>query len=349
MSEWYVIIQGQVRGPSATEAVLRYISTRNRSQTYVWRQGFDLWRLATDVPELCGAGAHPISRRYATQKYLVSALTVILLLGLAAGLLALAGPSKHDLALERQALNARGVDLLARIALGGSPLACLDGSASETIESSCEKLLFASPEQVAGAMAYVSAQVALLADYAALQRQTGGDEPAGLVNLRRVIEADRFGFVAEVLATREGCTPERCKTLALLNDARRVRANLLDRRFESYIDRYAADWPTGAHPLASRDADGALPASVSAPERSGTAVGSASLRNSLEPSAVAASTATSTPTPAGRPLRSDIFLPSSSSIPPVSIMAESAWPGPVDHAGPNKGPAPPNHPAPSAH
>jgi hypothetical protein len=338
MFEWYVAVGGQSRGPASTETVLAYLNTRDRGDIYVWQEGFDYWRLATDVPELRGANAPPASGSRAAQRYVVSALAGIVLLALPATLLLVGGSSKHDLALERQALDTRGVELLARIALPGSPLACLDGSTGETVEYFCEKLLFASPEQAAAAMAYVSAQLALFADYVALWRRTGR-EPAGLVNLRRVIEADRFGFVASVLATREGCTPERCKTLGLLNDARRVNANLLDRPFDSYIARYTADRPTGTpHPLASRDPDGAVAPTVLA---SGTSGAATALQHSLGSSAAAASTPTSMPTPPGRPLRSDIFLPSASSIPPISIMTtEPGAPGPTEHAGPNTGSAP---------
>jgi GYF domain 2 len=60
MSKWYVAVQGQARGPLTTEAVLAYLDTRNRAQIYVWRDGFDGWRLAKDVPELRGAGPPPV-------------------------------------------------------------------------------------------------------------------------------------------------------------------------------------------------------------------------------------------------------------------------------------------------
>jgi len=217
------------------------------------------------------------------------------------------GPSKQELAVERQALDARGVELMTRVALPGSPLACLSGRAGETVESSCEKLLFASPETTAAAVSYVSAQLALLADYAGLGRRAGMDEPAGLVNLRRLIEADRFGLVAQVLAGRDGCTASRCEALALLSDASRVRANLDERPFDFHVARYAPGWPSGA------------PAALAAVRTPG--------EESVGASLAAAPNATSVPAPTGRPLRSDIFLPSAASIPPVSIMsAEPAGP-----------------------
>jgi hypothetical protein len=223
------------------------------------------------------------------------------------------GPSRQDLAIDRQALDARGVELMTRVALPGSPLACLGGRAGEAVESSCEKLLFASPETAAAAVSYVSAQLALLADYTSLSRRARMDEPAGLVNLRRVIEADRFGLVAQVLAGRDGCTPNRCEALALLKDARRVRANLDERPFDFHVGLYSPGWPSGGSaPLASVRPDD----------------------ESVGSSVAAAPNPTSVPASTGRPLRSDIFLPSAASIPPVSIMSpEPAGPEGAEPSG----------------
>ena len=65
----------------------------------------------------------------------------------------------------------------------------------------------------------------------------------GLVKpLRRSLEADRFGFVAHVLAVRDGCTGLDCKALALLEDSARVRANLSVQTFDRYVEHYADIW-----------------------------------------------------------------------------------------------------------
>jgi hypothetical protein len=263
----------------------------------------------------------------------VSALTGVASIFLGAVALLLAGgSSKHDIALERQALDARGIELLTRVAVPGSPLACLDGGAGEMVESSCEKLLFASPETTAAAVAYVSAQLALLADYMSLRRRTRGDEPAGLVSLRRGIEADRFGLVAQVLSARDGCTPVACESLALLEDASRVRANLRSRPFASHVARYAADWSTG--PAASALAAVRSPDGVTMPMSGPVADASAAAPSPPTPASPPTPTS---PSPA-RPLRKDIFLPSASSIPPVSIMtAEPADSGGAEAAGAKTG------------
>src|SRR5436190_1730980 len=55
MSEWYVVVEGQARGPVSTETVVAYLKTRNRAEVQVWREGFDHWLLADDVTELRAA------------------------------------------------------------------------------------------------------------------------------------------------------------------------------------------------------------------------------------------------------------------------------------------------------
>ena len=207
----------------------------------------------------------------------------LVFIGASAALFLVDGTSKRDLAHERIALEARALELLARVALPGSPLACLDGGAGDTIEASCEKALFATPETAATAVSYVSAQLALLSDYSDHLRRARTGETATLANLRRAAEADRFGLVAQVLATRDGCTPVECPALALLNDASRVSVNLSERTFDLYVVRYAAGWPAAKAAVA---AESAPPGVVTA----------------------------------GRTSGDNLFFPSSASIPPVNIM-----------------------------
>ena len=103
----------------------------------------------------------------------------------------------------------------------GSALACLDANAGEAVERACEKALFATPESVAAAVAYVSAKLTLLADGLDYARRVDGAYAAQLEGLRRAAETDRFGLVAHVLATRDGCTAESCATFKLLEDPSR--------------------------------------------------------------------------------------------------------------------------------
>jgi hypothetical protein len=73
MSNWYIVVKGQTRGPASTETMLGYLKTRDRAQTYVWRESFDDWRLAKDVPELGGAHPPPLPLVAVRQAHPVSA------------------------------------------------------------------------------------------------------------------------------------------------------------------------------------------------------------------------------------------------------------------------------------
>jgi len=143
---------------------------------------------------------------------------------------------------EHRVLEGRAQDLTLRAFAPGSPLACLDALAGETIATACERDLFASPAAAAAAVSYTAARLTLLADLTAYR--AGGDASIDtvLLPLRRSLEADRFGFLAHVLATRDGCGSGNCKPLALLGDAGRVRANLTDGTLQHYLDRYQPLW-----------------------------------------------------------------------------------------------------------
>ena len=116
----------------------------------------------------------------------------LVLIGASVTLVFFDGSAKRDLAAERRALDARALDLLTRAALPGSALACLDAVAGDTVEASCEKALFVTPETTAAAVSYVSAQLALLDDFKDHTRRARTAEPVALINLRRAAESDRF-------------------------------------------------------------------------------------------------------------------------------------------------------------
>ncbi|MEA2951552.1 MAG: hypothetical protein QOJ96_1072 [Alphaproteobacteria bacterium] len=148
----------------------------------------------------------------------------------------------QELNAERHALDARALELTARAIMPGSTLACLDANAGETVEKACERAVFASPEAVAAATSYMSARLSLLSDAVAYARRAERSYDPALVSLRRAVEADRFGLVAQVLTTRDACTPELCAAFALLRNADAVKANLKARTYENNVARYAAMW-----------------------------------------------------------------------------------------------------------
>ena len=147
-----------------------------------------------------------------------------------------------DNAAERRALELRADELNARGFAPGSPLSCLDALAGETVEAACEKAIFASPASVAAASSFVAARFALLAAAAAYAQRAGADVDSIVSPLRRSLEADRFGFVAHVLAVRDNCTSENCRAFALLHDASQIRANLTEHAIDRYLEQHQEAW-----------------------------------------------------------------------------------------------------------
>src|SRR5665213_2275868 len=59
---------------------------------------------------------------------------------------------------ERRALTQRDAELTAQALVPGSSLSCLDGGAGEAVENACEKMVFASPQNTAAAVAFMAAR-----------------------------------------------------------------------------------------------------------------------------------------------------------------------------------------------
>jgi hypothetical protein len=278
-----------------------------------WIPGFDpvtgalvlpLWS-AVVVAAVLAASCVLILRR-AGRDGIIEALPRLGLLlgGAAVAWIVLNAASAGSFAAQRRALDARLLELTTRALMPGSALACLDAGAGELVEESCEKALFASPEATAASVAYVTAQLALLADGSAYERRSGTEYEAALGGLRHAVETDRFGIVAHVLADRDGCTADRCGSFGLLRDARQVSENLTQHTYDTYVTHHASEWLQSALSLMAANAPSTSP--LPAPPPSPTSP-SASPTPAL-PSAAA-----------GKP--NGLYFPSSASIPPISIMS----------------------------
>lgn len=167
-------------------------------------------------------------------------------------------------------------------------LACLDGIAGESVESACEKALFASADSVAAGVSYTAAQVTRLAAFGNAAAANKIMTPE-LNALRRTIERDRYGLVAQVLMTREGCTlSSPCPFFQSLTNSAQISSNMSENLYEGFVGRYASTW-NAPQPVASSN-----------------------------PAASTAAAALGTVPPPGKPVSGD--FPSSASIPPINIM-----------------------------
>src|SRR5579883_2110583 len=204
-------------------------------------------------------------------------------------------------------------------ATAGLPaLACLDDLAGDMVLGVCEKSVFASAESTAAAVNYVAAQISRLTSYGDAATAAGSMTPE-LQALRRAIEHDRYGMVAQVLQVRHHCTPTECAVFRSLTDNHQIITNMDEHLYEGLVNRHAARWTAAPQVTAS------------------TAPGMGALA-AYPPSM-----------PTGKPTTMD--FPSANSIPPVSIM--SAEPprreqSPATAAAPAARPAPSSSPASAA-
>jgi hypothetical protein len=128
-------------------------------------------------------------------------------------------------------------------------LSCIDDLAGETVLTACEKALFGSAETVAAGISYAASQVTRLTafgDVAVANKNLTYE----LLTLRRAIERDRYGLMAQVLMARDQCTPSQCAAFRALTDSHQIVVNMAERTFDALISRYAPSWNApGAAPV----------------------------------------------------------------------------------------------------
>lgn len=230
------------------------------------------------------------------------ALTVITLLSIAiagAATVRVYGP----LGQETPATEAR--TQAAAVTASLPALSCLDDLAGDAVATGCEKALFGAPDTAAAAVAYTASRIdrlTALGDAATAEKSLTLDMKV----LRKALEHDRYGLVAQVLVARDGCTQFDCPAFRSLTDQQQVAANMDSHLYDQLVARYAPTWNAPA------TAPGALPANAALA--------------GLPPSM-----------PTGKPTNAE--FPSASSTPPVSIMTPEP---PTRQAAPaaNAAPAP---------
>ena len=209
------------------------------------------------------------------------ALTVIALLAIAiavAATMGVYGPAGQAAPTEARAQ--------AMVTASLPALSCLDDLAGDAVAIGCEKALFGAPDTAAAAVAYTAARIdrlTALGEAATAEKSLTLD----IKVLRKSLEHDRYGLVAQVLVARDGCTQSDCAAFRSLTDQQQVAANMGSHLYDMLVARYAPSWNAPAAAPAGAPATAAL----------------AGLPQSM---------------PTGKPTNAE--FPSASSTPPVSIM-----------------------------
>lgn len=186
-------------------------------------------------------------------------------------------------------------------------LACVDDLAGDLVLAACEKAVFGSPEAAAAALSYAARQITRLTGFGNVAAANKNMTPE-LEALRRAVEHDRYGLMAEVLVVREHCTPTDCAAFRSLTDSRRISANISEQTYEGLVGRYSLAWNAPAAPpvppvaalvpglATGRPTNAEFPSAASTPPVSIMTAEPAttSASHSLAPSAA-------TPTPSPRP------------------------------------------------
>ncbi|MGY4514341.1 hypothetical protein [Bradyrhizobium sp. USDA 3650] len=230
------------------------------------------------------------------------ALAVVTLLAIAIALAAVVrvdGPAGQTTPTEARAQAAMTASLPA--------FSCLDDLAGDAVAIGCEKALFGAPDVAAAAVSTIAARIdrlTALGDAATAEKSLTPD----IKVLRKSLERDRYGLVAQVLVVRDGCTQFDCAAFRSLTDQQQVAANMDSHLYDTLVARHAPTWnaPATAQSLPATAALAGLPPSM----------------------------------PTGKPTSAE--FPSASSTPPVSIMNPEP---PTRQAAPAANAAAPRAPA----
>ncbi|HMI17323.1 MAG TPA: hypothetical protein VK526_13355, partial [Bradyrhizobium sp.] len=211
---------------------------------WAWTTSFDqLWRSPTFPMWLILAAAGffgiilLITLLRAEKSVANGALTVITLLAIGIAVAATMrtfGPGDRAGSGETRSLQQTSAVVL-------PALLCIDDLAGETVLAACEKALFGSAESVAAGVSYAGSQITRLTAFgdAAVANKNLTYE---LLTLRRAIERDRYGLMAQVLMARDQCTPAQCAAFRALTDSHQIVVNMAERTYDALISRYAPSW-----------------------------------------------------------------------------------------------------------
>ncbi|MGA2057137.1 MAG: hypothetical protein ABSG88_17710 [Bradyrhizobium sp.] len=219
-------------------------------------------------------------------------------------------------------------------------LACVDDLAGDLVLSACERAVFGSPEATAAALSYAARQITRLTSLGDVAAANKNMTPE-LEALRRAVEHDRYGLMAEVLAVREHCTPTNCAAFRSLTDSRQVSANISEQTYEGLIGRHSIGWNAPAASLVppvaalipgvptGKPTNAEFPSAASTPPVSIMTPEPTTASASRQPAAAAA-----TPSPAPKPAASASPTVAAAKKQPAPKPARAPTPAPATSQAP---------------
>jgi len=120
-------------------------------------------------------------------------------------------------------------------------LACLDGLAGESVEAACEKSVFGSADTAAAAVSYAAGQVSRVIAASGARAPTAEQQA-----LKRAVERDRYGLIAQVITVRDRCVAGDCPLFRALSDPNQIKSNMEDRLYDTLVTRYSPSWTSAA-------------------------------------------------------------------------------------------------------
>ncbi|MEP9347662.1 hypothetical protein [Xanthobacter sp. KR7-225] len=163
----------------------------------------------------------------------------MLLGGMAVGTSILKEVQANNTVSEARALEVRAAALDAATAEAG--LGCIN--ADETLQASCEVMLFERPENIAAARALLRARFALVEDaFEFVRRRKSPILLDRIAVWRRPLERDPYGIVAAMLLDMRSCSVSSCPQVAFLGDVTQVTANLSGGRYAALVAKYTPMW-----------------------------------------------------------------------------------------------------------
>jgi hypothetical protein len=199
-------------------------------------------------------------------------------------------------------------------------LSCIDDLAGDTVLAACEKALFGSAESVAAAVAYTASQItrlSALGDAAVANKKMTPELQA----LRRAVEHDRYGLVAQVLVARDRCTPTRCAAFRALTDQHKIASNMEEHAYDGMIARYSPTWNA---PAAAVGPLGVLAPTPTVPTGKPTNAEFPTAASTPAVSIMTPEPGTATTSAAPRPATPSTTAPGQSPRPPAAANAQAA-------------------------